>query len=164
MDQVITDAILDYQNNMKPYLDKQGLDTLAAEINSKFASIPATGQPESILTLDKNSIIRWNNLIGVLKYKGLLNSVDELPSVESANLGDIFGVKESSNEEEYQTLYVLVQRPLQDNDTIFQKQWMPIQSSESAILHNLVNSYNNFIESYNLKIKNLEDRIKALEL
>ena len=148
---------------MKPQLDKQGLGTLAAEINSKFAPIPAAGQPESILTLDKNSIIRWNNLIGVLKYRGLLNSVAELPSVESANLGDVFGVKESSNEEEYQTLYVLVQRPLQNNDTIFQKQWMPIQSSESVILHNLVNSYNNFIESYNSKIKNLEERIKALE-
>lgn len=60
---------------MKPYLDKQGLDTLATEIKSKFAPIPIAGQPESILTTDKNSVIRWNNLIGVLKYKGLLNSV-----------------------------------------------------------------------------------------
>lgn len=148
---------------MKPYLDKQGLDTLAAEIKNKFILAITKGDFESILTLDKNSIIRWNKLLEVLKYKGLLNSVEELPSVESANLGDIFGVKSTSNEEEYQTLYVLVQRPLQDNDTIFQKQWVPIQSSESTILHNLVNSYNNFIESYNLKIKNLEERIKALE-
>ena len=148
---------------MKPYLDKQGLDTLAAEIKSKFAPIPATGQPESILTLDTNSVIRWNNLIGVLKYKVLLNSVAELPSVESANLGDVYGVKESSSEEDQQILYILVYRPLQDNDTTFQKQWVPIQNSESTILHNLVNSYNNFIQSYNLKIKNLEERIKALE-
>ena len=148
---------------MKPYLDKQGLDTLSTEIKNKFIPAIAKGEPESILTLDKNSIMRWDNLIGVLKYKGLLNSVEELPPVESANLGDVFGVKSSSNEGEYQTLYVLVYRPLQDNDTIFQKQWVPIQSSESMILHNLVNSYNNFIESYNLKIKNLEERIKALE-
>ena len=148
---------------MKPYLDKQGLDTLATEIKNRFVYIPATGQPESILTLDKNSVIRWNNLIGVLKYKGLLNSVEALPPVESTNLGDVFRVKLTLNEEEYQTLYVLVYRPLQDNDTIFQKQWIPIQSLESVILHNLVNSYNNFIESYNSKIKNLEEQIKVLE-
>lgn len=126
MDQVITDAILDYQNNMKPYLDKQGLDTLATEIKSKFAPIPIVGQPESILTTDKNSVIRWNNLIGVLKYKGLLNSVAELPSVENANLGDVFGVKESSNEEDQQILYVVTYKPLQGNEKTIQKQWMPL--------------------------------------
>ena len=111
---------------MKPYLDKQGLDTLATEIKSKFAPIPAAGQPESILTLDKNSVIRWNNLIGVLKYKGLLNSVAELPSVESANLGDVYGVKESSSEEDQQILYVVTYKPLQGDETTIQKQWMPL--------------------------------------
>ena len=133
MDQVVTDAILDYQNNMKPYLDKQGLDTLATEINSKFAPIPAAGQPESILTLDKNSVIRWNNLMGVLKYKGLLNSVAELPPVESTNLGDVYGVKESSSEEDQQILYILVYRPLQGNDTKFYKEWIPIQSQLDVV-------------------------------
>ena len=133
MDQVITGAILDYQNNMKPYLDKQGLDTLATEIKSKFAPILAAGQPESILTTDKNSVIRWNNLIGVLKYRGLLNSVAELPSVESANLGVVYGVKESSNEEDQQILYILVYRPLQGNDTEFYKEWIPIQSQLDVV-------------------------------
>ena len=118
---------------MKPYLDKQGLDTLAAEINSKFAPIPAAGQPESILTLDKNSIIRWNNLIGVLKYRGLLNSVAELPSVESANLGDVYGVKESSSEEDQQILYVVTYKPLQGDETTIQKQWIPIQSQLDVV-------------------------------
>ena len=127
------DAILDYQNNMKPYLDKQGLDTLAAEINSKFAPIPIAGQPESILTTDKNSVIRWNNLIGVLKYKGLLNSVAELPSVESANLGDVYGVKESSSEEDQQILYILVYRYLQGDETEFYKEWIPIQSQLDVV-------------------------------
>ena len=126
MDQVITDAILDYQNNMKPYLDKQGLDTLATEIKNKFISTPALGNPQSILTLDKNSVIRWNSLIGVLKYRGLLNSVAELPSVESANLGDVYGVKESSNEEDQQILYVVTYKPLQGEETKIQKQWMPL--------------------------------------
>ena len=118
---------------MKPYLDKQGLDTLATEIKNRFVYIPATGQPESILTLDKNSVIRWDNLIGVLKYRGLLNSVDELPSVESANLGDIFGVKESSNEEDQQILYILVYRYLQGDDTKFYKEWIPIQSQLDVV-------------------------------
>lgn len=111
---------------MKFHLDKQGLDTLATEIKSKFVPIPAAGQPESILTLDKNSIIRWNKLIGVLKYKGLLNSVAELPSVENANLGDVYGVKESSSEEDYQILYVVTYKPLQGEETTFQKQWTPL--------------------------------------
>ena len=118
---------------MKPYLDKQGLDTLASEIKNRFVYIPATGQPESILTLDKNSVIRWDNLIGVLKYRGLLNSVAELPPVESANLGDIFGVKESSNEEDQQILYILVYRYLQGNDAEFYKEWIPIQSQLDAV-------------------------------
>ena len=94
---------------MKNYLDQQGLDTLATKIKSKFVPTPAAGQPESILTSDKNSIIRWNNLIGFLKYKGLLNSVAELPSVESANLGDVYGVNESSSEEDQQILYISIQ-------------------------------------------------------
>lgn len=111
---------------MKPYLDKQGLDTLATEIKSKFAPIPAAGQPESILTLDKNLVIRWNNLIGVLKYRGLLNSVAELPSVESTNLGDVYGVKGSSNEEDQQILYVVTYKPLQGDEATIQKQWMPL--------------------------------------
>ena len=118
---------------MKPYLDKQGLDTLSAEIKSKFVSTPAAGQPESILTLDKNSIIRWNNLMGVLKYKGLLNSVAELPSVESANLGDVYGIKESSNEEDQQILYVVTYKPLQGEETTIQKQWIPIQSQLDVV-------------------------------
>ena len=118
---------------MKPYLDKQGLDTLVTEIKSNFAPIPAAGQPESILTLDKNSVIRWNNLIGVLKYRGLLNSVAELPSVESANLGDVYGVKESSNEEDQQILYVVTYKPLQGEETTIQKQWIPIQSQLDVV-------------------------------
>ena len=44
---------------MKPYLDKQGLDTLATEIKNKFILAITTGEPDSILTLDKNSVIRW---------------------------------------------------------------------------------------------------------
>ena len=118
---------------MKPYLDKQGLDTLATEIKSKFIPAITKGDPESILTLDKNSVIRWNNLIGVLKYRGLLNSVAELPPVESANLGDIFGVKESSNEEDQQILYILVYRHLQGDDTEFYKEWIPIQSQLDVV-------------------------------
>ena len=118
---------------MKPYLDKQGLDTLATEIKSNFAPIPAAGQPESILTLDKNSVIRWNNLIGVLKYRGLLNSVAELPPVESANLGDVYGVKESSNEEDQQILYVVTYKPLQGDETEFYKEWIPIQSQLDVV-------------------------------
>ena len=118
---------------MKPYLDKQGLDTLATEIKNRFVYIPATGQPESILTLDKNSVIRWNNLIGVLKYRGLLNSVAELPPVESANLGDVFGIKGSSNEEDQQILYILVYRHLQGDDTEFYKEWIPIQSQLDVV-------------------------------
>ena len=62
---------------MKPYLDKQGLDTLATEIKNKFILAITKGEPESILILDKNSIIRWDKLLGVLKYRGLLNSVAE---------------------------------------------------------------------------------------
>lgn len=118
---------------MKPYLDKQGLDTLATEIKNRFVYIPAAGQPESILTTDKNSVIRWNNLIGVLKYKGLLNSVAELPSVESSNLGDVYGVKESSSEEDQQILYILVYRSLQGDDTEFYKEWIPIQSQLDVV-------------------------------
>lgn len=118
---------------MKSYLDKQGLDTLATELKKKFVPTPALGQPESILTLDKNKIIRWDNLIGVLKYKGLLNSTDELPSADSAKIGDIFGIVSSSAANLQQTLYILVYRQLEGDETTFQKQWVPIQSSEDIV-------------------------------
>ena len=156
---------------MKTYLDKQGLDTLATEIKNKFVPTPALGQPESILTLDKHQIIRQDNLTGVLKYKGLLNSIEELPSTDSSTLGDIFGIKSDSIQDVYQTLYILTLKPLEGEDSEFQKEWIPIQHLEKSvkpedleeIVNNLEQKYNSLLQKYDTLQQNYNSLVQRLE-